>query len=86
MHAHALSPAVLPASLPPGLPLFGQPDDDADQVVLRHLVTPQEIEAVLPLREGIDLSAHAAAGDAFLSLEKKETSWVSSARSSAPAA
>jgi hypothetical protein len=85
MHAHAIAPAQ-PASLSSGLSLFGQSDDDADQVVLHHLVTPQQIEAVLPLREGIDLSAHAAAGDAFLALEKKETSWASSARSSAPGA
>lgn len=85
MHAHAMSPAQ-PASLPSGLSLFGPSDDDGDQVVLRHLVTPKQIEAVLPLREGIDLSAHAAAGDAFFALEKKETNWVSSVRSSAPAA
>ena len=84
MHAHAMAPAQ-PASLPSGLSLFGQSDDDADQVVLRHLATPQQIEAVLPLREGIDLSAHAAAGDEFFALQKKETSWVSSGPLNAPA-
>lgn len=60
------------------LPMFAavhsaEPPPQSEPIVLRHLVTPREIEAVLPLRQGIDLSAHAAAGDAFLALEKKET-------------
>ena len=85
MHAHAMAPTQ-PASLASGLSLFGSSYEDADQVVLRHLVTPEQIEAVLPLRDGIDLSAHTAAGDDFFALEKKETSWVSSALLNAPAA
>ena len=43
-----------------------------DSVVLRHLRTSVEIEAVLHLREEIDLSAHNSAGN-FAALEKKET-------------
>ena len=54
-------------------------------VTLRHLRTPAEIERVLPLREGIDLSAHLSAGQVFHDLEKKETNWGSSARSSSTA-
>jgi hypothetical protein len=46
----------------------------ADDLVLRHLRTPAEIARVLHLREAIDLSAHAAAGPHFGTLEKKETS------------
>ncbi|MEJ7932442.1 hypothetical protein WG922_20890 [Ramlibacter sp. AN1015] len=69
------SPKVIPVAraVPPHLAYAA----DDEPVLLRHLTTPCEIEAVLPLREGIDLSAHAAAGAAFLALEKKETSWVS---------
>jgi len=79
MHVSAVS---VSRTLPPSL--LVPPDHFADDapVVLHHLATPAEIEAVLPLREGIDLSAHAAAGDAFLALEKKETNWVLSVRSS----
>lgn len=83
--AHALTgarPSVLPIPMPLSGPLSRHYAEDTDQVVLRHLKTPREIEAVLPLRDGIDLSAHAAAGAAFLSLEKKETNWDSSALSS----
>jgi hypothetical protein len=52
-----------------------------DRVVLRHLKTESEIEAVLHLREEIDLSAHYSAGN-FASLEKKETNWGLSVLSS----
>jgi hypothetical protein len=47
-------------------------------VVLHHLRTPDEIEAIVDLRDEIDLSVHAAAGrQQFERLEKKETSWAS---------
>ena len=60
---------------------FGsQPQSFSDRVQLRHLRTHAEIEKVLPLRQEIDLSAHAM-GDEFLRLEKKETKWGSSALS-----
>ncbi|TFY97800.1 hypothetical protein [Ramlibacter rhizophilus] len=68
------------------LPMALNSDVADDPVVLRHLKTPQEIEAVLPLRGGIDLSAHTAAGDSFVSLEKKETNWALSVHSNAAAA
>lgn len=42
-------------------------------VVLRPLRTASEIEAILHLRDQIDLSAHTGAGTDFRSLEKKET-------------
>jgi hypothetical protein len=49
-------------------------------LVLHHLKTPGEIATILPLREGIDLSA--LAGDCeFTRLEKKETSAALSAPS-----
>jgi hypothetical protein len=51
-------------------------------VVLRPLRTPAEIEKVLHLRDEIDLSVHAAAGRQFELLEKKETSAGSSSVSS----
>jgi hypothetical protein len=51
-------------------------------VRLVHLRTPGEIARVLPLREEIDLSVHAATGRSFHELEKKETSWGSSGLSS----
>lgn len=73
MHTQAMVPAKA-AAMPSSLPLRGRIADEQEPVLLRHLVTPREIEAVLPLREGIDLSAHAAAGAAFVALEKKETS------------
>ena len=77
-HAHGQAPSLRP----PGLsPLYDGLNEEA-QVTLRHLKTPREIEAVLSLRDGIDLSAHASAAD-FRSLEKKETKLVLSARSSA---
>jgi hypothetical protein len=57
---------------------FGtEPLSFSDRVQLRHLRTHAEIEQVLPLRQEIDLSAHAA-GEEFLRLEKKETNWGSS--------
>lgn len=64
------------AAAMPALSL-GQPFS-ADDVVLSHLRTPAEIASVLHLREEIDLSVHAAAGPQFATLEKKETSAVSS--------
>jgi hypothetical protein len=52
-------------------------------VVLHHLRTPAQVSCVLPLRDEIDLSVHAAAGpQSFATLEKKETSWGSCSRSS----
>jgi hypothetical protein len=53
-----------------------------ESVVLRHLRSPAEIEAILHLRDEIDLSAHNSAGSNFLSLEKKEMSSASFVRSS----
>lgn len=49
-----------------------------EEVGLRHLKTLSEIEQILHLREAIDLSVHSAAGSDFRTLEKKETSAVSS--------
>ena len=65
------------AANPSFSPLMNPPTGglDVDSVVLRALKTPSEIEAVLHLRDEIDLSAHHGAGN-FRSLEKKETSWV----------
>lgn len=61
----------------PPIPPTGMAD-----VRLVHLRTPGEIARVLPLREEIDLSVHAAAGRSFHELEKKETNWGSSGLSS----
>lgn len=72
MYVHSM-PYAGARSLLPRAAHPGETYPDAEPIVLRHLVTPREIKAVLPLRQAIDLSAHAAAGDAFLSLEKKET-------------
>jgi len=52
-----------------------------EEIGLRHLRTPAEIERILHLREAIDLSVHSAAGCEFRALEKKEMSAVLSARS-----
>jgi hypothetical protein len=52
-----------------------------DRIVLHHLKTRSEIETILPLREGIDLSALSGDSD-FIRLEKKETSAASSSDSS----
>ena len=52
-----------------------------DEVVVRHLKTPEEIASVLHLREEIDLSVHAALAPQFEALEKKEMSWDSSSGS-----
>ncbi|HSI54627.1 MAG: hypothetical protein ACAH21_17985 [Ramlibacter sp.] len=46
-----------------------------ESVVLRHLKSAREIEAIMHLRGEIDLSAHTGRGSNFFSLEKKETSW-----------
>lgn len=54
---------------------LGRPPPSFESVKLRHLRGAQ-IEEVLHLRDGIDLSVHAAAGPSFLQLEKKETSAV----------
>jgi hypothetical protein len=87
MHLQSHSPAGahLPLELmvPPGeMPAEG-PDFEA--VTLRHLTTREQIESVMHLREEIDLSAHTSASSDFASLEKKETSWGSSTRSSSTA-
>ncbi len=54
---------------------LGRPLPSFESVRLRHLKGAQ-IDEVLHLRDGIDLSVHAAAGPSFLHLEKKETSAV----------
>jgi hypothetical protein len=55
-------------------------------VVLHHLRTPEEIASIVFLRDEIDLSVHAASGrQQFETLEKKETSAVSSSASSSAA-
>lgn len=80
MHAGTLTQTSgSPLRIPPlGLPaIMGA----HDEVTLRHLRTPSEISTVLHLREEIDLSAHAASAADFASLEKKETSAGSWARS-----
>ena len=57
-----------------------------EDVVLHHLRSPADIKSIVPLREEIDLSVHAAAGaQHFERLEKKETSAVSSTASSSGA-
>lgn len=53
-----------------------------NEVTLRHLRTPSQVQSVLHLREEIDLSVHAAAASNFADLEKKETSAGSSELSS----
>lgn len=63
--------------MPPFPPMTGMAE-----VQLVHLRTPGEIARVLSLRDEIDLSVHTAAGRSFHELEKKETSWASSVRSS----
>lgn len=83
LHSHAHGPSLL---APDMARLFGQGLHEEAPVTLRHLATPREIEAVLPLRNGIDLSAHASSGEAFRRLEKKETRWVLSALSNAQGA
>jgi len=74
LHAHAFTPAAasIPAAQREREPLATR------DVVLRHLKVSDEIASVLHLREEIDLSVHAAAGPHFATLEKKETSAVSS--------
>ena len=52
-----------------------------ERVVLVPLETPQQIATVLHLRDGIDLSVHAAAGRDFVELEKKEMRAASSSAS-----
>ena len=47
----------------------------ADDLLIRHLRTPYEIDMVRPLRAQIDLS-HNASDPLFESDEKKETSWA----------
>ena len=64
----------LPFGLPPA----------SDDLVLRHLRTPEEIDGVRPLRGQIELS-HIAADPHFETHEKKETNWVSPSLSSSMA-
>ncbi len=84
MH-HPASSAARPAPFAPGPSGLEGLGEDHEPLVLRHLSTPAQIKEVLVLRKGIDLTAHEAAGAAFFELEKKETSWVSSAHSNAVA-
>jgi hypothetical protein len=56
-----------------------------EDVGLRHLKTPSEIERILHLREAIDLSALTANGSEFRALEKKETKSALSADSNSRA-
>jgi hypothetical protein len=44
-----------------------------NELVMRHLRTPEEIQAVLPLRGHIDLTAHHGVDPLFDVREKKET-------------
>ncbi len=58
--------------------------DAMKDVSLRHLKTRREVEAILHMREGIDLSA--LTGDrGFLTLEKKEMRVASSSGSTSTA-
>lgn len=65
--------------------LHAQPATAQGRLRLHRLRTPEQVDTVLHLRDKIDLSVHAAAGSLFLHLEKKETSWASSSRSSSTA-
>jgi hypothetical protein len=56
----------------------------SDDLVLRHLRSPEEIEGVRALRGQIDLS-HVAADPHFETHEKKETNWGSPSLSSSMA-
>jgi hypothetical protein len=56
-----------------------------EAVELRHLKTADEIERILHLREGIDLSALSSVEPDFRTREKKETSGVSSSVSNSTA-
>ncbi|MBG9389745.1 hypothetical protein [Caenimonas aquaedulcis] len=67
-----LQTSHLPAALPFGMMVASQEPAGIESVVLRHLKTHEEIEAVLPLRDEINLSALNGAAD-FHTLEKKET-------------
>ncbi len=67
-------------NLPNGRLVQARYPDAMEDVVLRHLTTPAQIEGILHLREGIDLSAHTGA-DSFRELEKKETNAVLSSGS-----
>lgn len=73
------SPSSFPQVPPAAAPRL------VDGMVLRHLQTPAQVASVLHLREEIDLSVHAAAGRAFVDLEKKETSAAWCSGSSSPA-
>jgi len=76
MHAAMLtqSDAAQRMVLSGGLSVIGS----HNEVTLRHLRTPSQIQSVLHLREEIDLSVHAAAASNFADLEKKEMSAASS--------
>ena len=54
----------------PPLPT-GAAVDLTERVVLHHLRSTADIGGILHLRDGIDLSAHAAAGRSFVELKKK---------------
>ena len=57
----------------------------AQDLVLRHLRTQEEIDTVQGLRAHIDLSMHSVLDPLFLVHEKKETRWASPLRSNAGA-
>lgn len=81
----ALSPAAAPFDfaeyLPPPQPVEVRPHE----VSFRRLRGAQEIARILHLRDEIRLPAAVQADPGFAMREKKETSWVSSAHSSASA-
>jgi hypothetical protein len=72
LQAHAFAAGAMPA------PSRERGPFAARNLVLRPLKQSYEIASVLHLRDEIDLSVHAAAGSHFTTLEKKETSAVSS--------
>jgi hypothetical protein len=61
------------------------PAPSAQDLLLRHLRTQQEIDSVQGLRGHIDLSMHCALDPLFLVHEKKETRSASRLRSNAGA-
>lgn len=65
-----------------GVPPGSRPEVVPDELHLRALSTPWEIAEILHLREQIQLPATVLADPGFAMLEKKETSRVSSQRSS----
>lgn len=71
MNATNLQTSQLHATMPFGMMVPSQEPAGIDSVVLRHLKTHEEIGAVRPLRDEINLSALNGAAD-FHTLEKKE--------------